>query len=386
MRLFWKLFWALTTAFLAIAAVSSWLGHQWLASSQHAASRLELLEQLGDEAPRFYLEGGPRMLGRWLRRTGRRHHARLFLLDARGVNLLPHPLPPELEAFVRRAIKDPSPRRHIHPPFIASIRPITVEGRRFFWLAATRLPPEAVRESRRQVLLLRAVLSLAAILLLSWALSRMFVRPILGLRHAATRLGEGDLHARLPQELTRRRDELGELARAFNRMAERIERLIESQRRLLRDISHELRSPLARLQAALELARRAPEGHGREELARIEREAQRLDDLIGEVLAMSRLEHESPTDHAEPVDMVALLREVAADAAFEAEAHGKRLRYALEAECAVVRGNRKWLARALDNVLRNAIRHTHEGTAVEVAARLRDERLTIEVRDHGDGV
>jgi signal transduction histidine kinase len=266
-----------------------------------------------------------------------------------------------------------------------SIRPVTARGRLFYWLAQARVPPEAMRASRRQALLLRLGLSLAAILLLSWALSRMFVRPVLALRQAATRLGEGDLNARAPEAAARRGDELGDLARAFNRMAAQLERQIESQHRLLRDISHELRSPLARLEAALELARHAPDG-GREELDRIGLEARRLDGLIGEVLALSRLTHESPADDGEAIDMRALLDEVAADAAFEAETGGKRLKTASKAASAVVRGNRKWLARALDNVLRNAIRHTPEGAAVEVTASRRADRLIIEVRDHGDGV
>ncbi len=386
MTLFWKLFLSLTAAFLAIAVASSWLGHEWVTSSQQASRQLESLERLGDEAPRRYLEGGPRALGRWLHRTGRRHRARLFLLDARGVNLLPRPLPPELEGFVRRALQGRGPNRRIRPPFMVSIRPVSARGRLFYWLAQTRIPPAAMRESQRQALLLRLGLSLVAILLLSWLLSRMFVRPVLALRRAATQLGEGNLDARAPESGTRRGDELGDLARAFNRMAARLERLIESQHRLLRDISHELRSPLARLEAALELARNAPPGGGREELDRIGLEARRLDGLIGEVLAMSRLDHESPADDGEVIDMRALLDEVVADAAFEAEAGGKALKQAHGGDPAIVRGSRKWLARALDNVLRNAIRHTREGTAVEVTTARRADRLIIEVHDHGDGV
>jgi len=385
MTLFRKLFLALTAAFLAIAAASSWLGHEWVTSSRQASRQLEALERLGEQAPGLYLQGGPRALGRWLRRTGRRHRARLFLLDADGASLLPRPLPPELKGFVRRALQGRGPRRRIRPPFMLSIRPVTARGRLFYWLAQARVPPEAMRASRRQALLLRLGLSLAAILLLSWALSRMFVRPVLALRQAATRLGEGDLNARAPEAAARRGDELGDLARAFNRMAAQLERQIESQHRLLRDISHELRSPLARLEAALELARHAPDG-GREELDRIGLEARRLDGLIGEVLVLSRLTHESPADDGEAIDMRALLDEVAADAAFEAETGGKRLKTASKAASAVVRGNRKWLARALDNVLRNAIRHTPEGAAVEVTASRRADRLIIEVRDHGDGV
>lgn len=385
MKLFWKLFLILLLAMLGAATVSSWLSHRWLLESQQISRRLDALGGLGEKAANLYLERGPRSLDAWLTRNMPKQHAEAFLLDADGFNLLPHFVPSELDAFISDALSGQGPKRLIDPPDMLLVRPLVAGGETFYWVVHARIPPEAMRERRTQALLLRLLLAAVALLLVSWLLSRIFVRPIQGLQQAALQLGRGDMQTRAPEGISDRGDEIGELARTFDGMAAQLAQLMGSHKQLLRDISHELRSPLARLEVALELARNAAGDAAVQELDRIALEAGRLNDLIGEVLALARFEQGAVVLRREEVQMDALLREIVADAAFEAETVGKSVRMKDDAPLLMLRGDRLWLARALDNVIRNALRHTPDGASVDICARKQADALAIEVRDHGAG-
>jgi two-component system sensor histidine kinase CpxA len=181
---------------------------------------------------------------------------------------------------------------------------------------------------------------------------------------------------------SRRRDELGNLGRAVDQMAERIEGLLDSQRRLLQDISHELRSPLARLSVAVELAR----GGGDAELAfqRIEREADRLNTLVGELIQVTRAEGDPEGLATEPVRVDDLMRVIVNDVHIEAERRGVRLD--LDTADAEMDGNPELLRRAIENIVRNAIRYSPAQSHVEIALRQAENRIRIVVRDFGTGV
>lgn len=221
--------------------------------------------------------------------------------------------------------------------------------------------------------------------LVALLLARSLSAPLTTLRRATQRFAAGELATRVGPAI-RSRDEIGALAADFDRMAERIEALVEARQRLLRDISHELRSPLARLGIALELARQKSGREAEAALDRIEREAGRLNDLIGELLSLARTD--TPQPASAPVQLDALLRAAAADADYEARGRGCRVELD---PCAPLRlqGQEELLRRALDNVLRNAIRHAPEGSVISLALQRRsnggDEAL-ISVRDRGPGV
>lgn len=235
-------------------------------------------------------------------------------------------------------------------------------------------------------LVLRLGAALAVVLAVSWLLARSLAAPIRELRRATRRLASGDLGARVVPALGNRRDETAELGRDFDRMAARIEDLVAAQQRLLRDISHELRSPLARLGVALELARQKAGAEAALSLDRIGREAERLNDLIGQLLALTRLEGAGELPVREEVDLAELLQEVARDADFEAR--GRNCSVQVEAcEPARVTGIPELLRRAVENVVRNAVRFTAEGTAVAVSLRQTAAGAArIEVRDRGPGL
>jgi two-component system OmpR family sensor kinase len=204
------------------------------------------------------------------------------------------------------------------------------------------------------------------------------------LRWALRSAGEGRLETRARPLLKGRRDEIADLGDEFDRMAQQLEKLVAAQRRLLHDVSHELRSPLARLQAAVGLARQDP-AKLEASLERVEREVARLDQLVGEVLELARLGSGVRPGPPQEFDLADMVASIAADARFEAEATGRGLALDL-AEHAPMRGHGELLHRAIENVMRNAVKYTAEGTTVEVSLAARPAGARLTVRDRGPGI
>lgn len=385
MRLFPRLFLLLLASLLTVAAVFGWLSQRWESERNLSQRTISIVRSLGSEAAATFLREGPRGLEAWLRGSMRAYRFRGFLLDEDGFNLLPRPLPRELLGPAREAVLGQHAVELSRPPYFIMVAPVSQGGERFYWLTIQRLTPGQVQEGRRQQLWLGLALALVAVLLLSLLLSRLALRPLRELKDSAARLGAGDLQARPSSGLLARGDEFGDLARAFAGMGERIESLVQSHKQLLRDVSHELRSPLARLEVALELARQSAGSAAASELDRIELEAHRLDALIGEILALARLEQGAMELAREPVDLARLVNDIIGDADFEARKQGRSLRCSASAGASIA-GDPRWLKRALENVIRNALRHTPEGSAVEVELQSTASAIEIAIRDHGPGL
>jgi two-component system sensor histidine kinase CpxA len=222
-------------------------------------------------------------------------------------------------------------------------------------------------------------------LLLCWALARYLASPIGKLRRATQKLADGDLSTRVADQVGNRHDELAALAKDFDLMAERIESLVTSQQRLSRDVSHELRSPLARMNVALEIAKKKMNGDTGPVLARIEAESQRLNDMITRLLTLSKLESGSKDFDRREVNLRTLVEQVASDADFEANAKGKSVKVTSAVDCRVM-GSDSLIRSAVDNILRNAVRYTPEGTEVEVSLTNGSGKAVLRVTDHGNGV
>ncbi|HEY1495422.1 MAG TPA: ATP-binding protein [Candidatus Solibacter sp.] len=223
-------------------------------------------------------------------------------------------------------------------------------------------------------------LILLAIALLCWILATNIASPLGGLARVVDRFGAGDLSVRVNST---RKDEIGEVGRAFDRMAERIATLLTAERRLLQDISHELRSPLARLSFAAELARTAENRDAA--IDRLNREIARLTDLVGGLIQVTRVEGDPEAHNTEDLRLDGLLTEVVNDCRMEAEARGSKI--ALDAEPQLtLRGDREVLRRAIENVLRNSIRYNPSGSSIEVNLAATSDAARIAVRDYGPGV
>ena len=220
---------------------------------------------------------------------------------------------------------------------------------------------------------------------LCYLLAAYLTSPIRKLREATQKLAGGNLQTRVAQKVGRRRDELADLAADFDEMAERIESLITSQQRLNSDISHELRSPLARLNVALELAKQKSTAESAPLLDRIETESHRLNEMISRLLILAKLESGSEMIEPVRVDLAELVREVAEDADFEAQAKGRSVKI-LADEPSTVMGSENLLRSAIENVLRNAVRYTAEGTVVDVSLVRQNGHSVLQVSDHGGGV
>ncbi|OQA77219.1 MAG: Sensor protein CpxA [bacterium ADurb.Bin243] len=239
----------------------------------------------------------------------------------------------------------------------------------------------------------RMIMRILIIILISagvcYLLAAYISSPIFALREAAQRFSEGELDYRTGGAMAGRKDEFSQLAEAFDRMAERIENLMTQQRQLLADVSHELRSPLARLGVALEIARKQSGEAAEKPLNRIAHEAQTLNALIGDVLSLTRLESGIKIPASEPFCLGALIKKLSADADFEAQGGGKKVTIK-EFEEITVRGDEELIMRAVENVIRNAVKYAPEKTEIEVSLK----KLTkdsagfaqITVRDAGRGV
>jgi len=243
--------------------------------------------------------------------------------------------------------------------------------------------PLEILSARDHLLQLAAVVVVVGVL--CWWLSRWLTSPMGSLRLAARSLAGGDLAVRVDPRVSRRADEIGQLARDFDTMAARLEHQVDAQKQLLRDVSHELRSPLARLGVALELARARAGDGARGHLDRVEREAGRLDELIGRLLSLVRLEAGEHGGEEGPVDLAALVREVVADADYEARAGGRSVTVE-SPDVLPYHGVAELLRSALENVVRNAVRFTREGTTVEVLLATDGAAAVVTVADRGPGV
>ncbi|HEY4357510.1 MAG TPA: ATP-binding protein [Acidobacteriaceae bacterium] len=221
----------------------------------------------------------------------------------------------------------------------------------------------------------------------------LFSRPLVRLRKAARELAAGNLSARVEEAASKgsgkHADEFQALAHDFNHMADRLESLVGAQRLLLRDVSHELRSPLARLSVALELAHEDAEPALDQHLGRIEREAERLNQLIGQLLTLSSLETRERTSTFRPVSLNLLCEQIVPDAEYEAQQHSCSVMLEETSDCSVF-GDRELLYRAIENVVRNAIRYTEPNTEVTISVGetvVEGKRSArIEVSDRGPGI
>ena len=312
---------------------------------------------------------------------------RIYLFDSQGHQLCGRSAPAGAASLAEAALQSPEVQfSPVSEERLAGLRAPLDNGRNYAVIA--ELPPRLAPPFRpwqaAQRLLIAFLVSGFACLLLA----RYLASPIGRLRGAAREIAGGNLKARAGSENARGGGEVAGLVRDFDYMAERLESLIEAQTRLVRDISHELRSPLARLSVALELARRGSTSQAAPALNRMQRESERLNELIERLLRLARLESSQPAVNTQVIDLADLVREAAADADFEAQSLGTRVEYRALENCRV-QADPELLRSALDNVLRNAVHYNPKGKVVEVNLRCTQAspaRAVLQVRDHGPGI
>ncbi len=370
-RLFWKFFLAFWLALLAAGITVGTV--VWFHKRDRDAAAQELVmgppaQYLVRSASATLEHGGEPALVKLLEQMRDDPMAQLFVVDTAGRDLLGRAYPAAALKQAKRMLEDK------HGPPVAA-RVTTPDGRVYVFFAglapwrqlgpgnAGPLPLPPGQEGSPPPMpkggpsppppwlpiLAGLFASLAFSALLAWYLAK----PIRHLRGAFASAAAGDLAVRVAPAMGGRRDELADLGRDFDHMACRLRDLMDAQRRLLHDVSHEIRSPLARLQAAIGLARQQPESR-EASLDRIEREAQRLDEMVGELLTLSRLEAGMGDGQKEIIGLTELVGMVVEDARFEAQAQGRKVEFAATAVAALC-CQAELLHRAIENVVRKAL-------------------------------
>ena len=342
-----------------------------------------------EKAARMYEAEGPDKLRDYLDDLQSRKTVRFYFFDEEGEALLDRPAPEMVQSIARK--KDAMERISAQGLSAVSVRQgiavrqVTAPSGRKYSLAFQTSPSTLVPLSDaigRHPYLRLGVITLIAIGL-CLVLTVHITRPLGKLRQAASDIADGRLKTRVKPAIGRRHDEIALLGDDFDRMAEQIERLVTAQRNLLGDVSHDLRSPLARLIVALSLLKQGQGEEAVEYQSRIGIEAERLDKLIGQLLTLTRID--SGVDLRETFDLANLVQEVVADGDFEARAQGRSVRFIANDGCAI-EGVAELIRSAVENVIRNAVRHTAAGTAVEVTLERQNKEILLRVRDHGPGV
>lgn len=338
------------------------------------------------EAVQAYRIGGEAATWKYLRGVHEARHVRVFIADEHGRDLLGRTPPPWVVRAQRGEMRTAeSFWGRLRPQQFLRSSMTTADGHHYTEIIELPPSPSGMFGPHGLPIFI-GVLSSG---LVCYLLARYLTAPIVRLRAATQKLAEGDLAARAGMPESRRHDEMAELMRDFDRMAERLEKLVNAQRRLLTDISHELRSPLARLNVALELARRRSGAEAGSALDRIDRETNRLNQLIQKLLTIARLDGGDEFIQKSPLHLEYLISEIAKDAAFEAQGRRCEVEVDVVDDC-VVTGNSRLLQSAIENVVRNAIRYTEPGTNVQVRLEqglgAKGPEAVVRVTDSGPGV
>jgi two-component system sensor histidine kinase CpxA len=378
--LFWKIFFWFWTAMLILTAAVAWTTYQMrdIEGENVMGQAYNQFRENSNGAAIALERQGLAGLKQWLSESSHRKSMLLYVFGFDGRQRFGPEIPDRLRNFImpgRGPIEGPQPHwliiRVIQPPDDMPYQMITTFKR-----------PNPLRLLFTPSRILIALL--VSGLVCFW-LARHITRPITRLRLATQKLSQGNLDVRVGRELGRRQDELASLGADFDRMAEQLQTLLMSQQQLIRDVSHELRSPLARLQVALELARKRSHGQADNELNRIELEAERLNELIGQVLALARMETRSRELNRRDTDLKQLLEMIVDDAQFEAQANRRHVALDPSSSCHVS-VDEQLLHSAIENIIRNAIHYTAADTTVEIRLQTTEGNVRISIRDHGPGV
>jgi len=388
-RLFIKVFlWFWLTVLVLFAIfLASRIGTRLVPSTDVVAS---FAPRVADEAAHAYESGGPQGFEQFERGLIGKSGIELYLIDGYGKEVLSRSIPSDSVSIVRAARSDgrvlsryglrshsssykfTSPSGH---PYVLLVRSGFQVGRFLDTTAGGGLP-------------LFGVVLLMVTLFCFW-LTHHIVAPIQGIQSAARMVAAGDLTVRAPAEISERHDELAALAADFDVMVERMSTFVRSQKDLLSTVSHELRSPLTRLIMSLALLRKqSPESE--ELVQRMERDVERVDTLMQQLLTLARLETGVSSEARDDVDLSQLVQEVVADGDFEARSCGKSVRLEAEGDIVIEKADQQALRSACENIVRNAIRFSAPASEVKVILRTEKRGLSqqavLSVRDHGPGV
>lgn len=382
-RLFWKMFisfWIAQTAFFVYLGFKTHqltrsAGPLWMITAQRT------LPLVANDVVASYESQGIPGAEQELKKQCDGDRIKMWLVDPAGNSVRGKALPQAVIQAVRNTSNSPTPTVIVGDT--ATLISLHADGHRGTYTVVGEYDtvPILHGEGLFRLFAISTVLASIACFLLAHYLSK----PIQQLRLATQSLANGDLNARAGEQLGKRKDEIADLVRDFDAMAEQIRELLDNQKRLLSDVSHELRSPLARLRVALALSRRREDESQRSSHERIEKEIERLDELIGRILTLSRLESGQLKLTTTQVDLNELIESVLADARFEAARTGHRINFNSDVQVQL-QANEELLRSSIENIVRNALYYTGGSEPIQLTLSAKGGQATLQVRDNGPGV
>ena len=377
-------FWLAQALFVVLAILVT------LAFRPRAAVLEGLHAAVLNDAVNAYEEGSEHQLREYLDNLEATQHVRAYLFDERGVEISGRTPPDWALRVAKGGPRVPHDSFMIPAPPVQRDSRASSDGKHHYTVVLGLPPGPRVFIGPRGVPFTGLIIGVITSGLVCYVLAWYLTKPIVRLRTVTRQLASGDLSARTGGSVMKKGDEVSGLMGDFDAMAERMETLVKAQSRLLNDISHELRSPLARLNVALGLARQRSGVESADMLERIELEAIRLNELIGRILTLARLEDGEQVVPETPVPLDELVASVAEDAEFEAQARHCHVHASIPEGGWSVRGNPSLLHSAVENVVRNAIRYTQEGKSVDIELASQETshgpEAVLRVNDSGPGV
>ena len=374
--LFWKLFLTMWLSIVGFSAALGWLNDK-LAREQWAEEPADSFERgiyrIGQRAQQALLMEGRKGLRDELLNIPRMTRGHIYVVDENDAEVLGRDA--ALAQLLGRGTA------------MDTTEFADGTGASYTLYTVNRTPPSTILAPGPQGTALRLAAAAAISALISFFLARSLATPLEALRDASRKIAAGDLATRVSHNMPPRQDEIGQLAADFDAMAARLEAMQTANRRLLQDVSHELRSPLARLSVALEIARKKGAGHIASEIERIGLESERLEILVNDVLGLLRESSEATSRLDEDIDLNHLLSDLVDVVNYEVPEGKPGISWAPAGDC-VLHGDRELLWRAVENLLRNALRHTDPDRGVQLTLEpaRKKSNLLITVRDFGGGV
>ncbi|MFI4919124.1 MAG: two-component system sensor histidine kinase CpxA [Legionellales bacterium] len=386
--LYWKIFISFWFAIILIILSTAWVTSQIAQKSSLTAREQVFMDSYANAAVATYESGQKTALLKWLNQVGISRHMSMYLLSSTGVIIGTQSAPDKVKNIAENLMKDQlSEGIFKSENLIVSHEIMSTSGTYYRLAAVSEKPISHFVQILWAGLTIR--LAVAAIIsgVICYLLSMYLTQPLRALGLAAKSIATGKLSTRVGHLRGHNKDEIAQLSDEFDRMAAQLETLVCSKERLLQDISHELRSPLTRLNIAIELARNKTQHLADNEFERMEMECLRLNDLIGEILYFARLDKSTGDLHLTSVNLVDLLTQIIHDANYESGAQSPRASLEVTAPCQLAIDARL-IHRAIENIVRNALHYSpaHQKISVSLQCSDSNQHVYIDVKDNGPGV
>lgn len=386
--LYWKIFLSFWLATILIIFTTAWIMGQIAQKYTLTAHEQVFMDSYASAAIATYESGNKKALNKWLSDVGQKKEMTLYLLSSKGEIIGPEKPQNEI-----KEVRDELINNHLSDGIfksgnlIISHEILSPSGIYYRLAALTKQPLAFFVQIPWGGLLLRLAFAVFISGLICYMLSRYLTKSLRSLGQAAQSIATGNLTARVGPYGKHNRDEIADLYEKFNQMAEEIEQLVTSKERLLQDISHELRSPLARLQIALALGTKKSNSLTEVEFDRMELECERLNGLIGEILEFARLDKSTTEMQLTEVDLNDLLEEIIQDGNFESGEYNYRIQKKDIAPCKMLL-DKRLMHRAIENIIRNALRYTPNDLPIFVSLEINksNKEVYIDIQDQGQGV